>query len=120
MDYLLQSIRLAIRRLRHSPGFAAVAILTLALGIGANTTIFTAINTTVLRPLPVDHPEQLVFLNRISGSENAPTQSYPNYRDLRDRNNVLSGLMAYSFVPVSLSANGNNSMNPTSDIWPNV
>ena len=108
MDYLLQSIRLAIRRLRHSPGFAAVAILTLALGIGANTTIFTAINTTVLRPLPVDHPEQLVFLNRISGSENAPTQSYPNYRDLRDRNNVLSGLMAYSFVPVSLSANGNN------------
>jgi len=108
MDYLLLSIRLAFRRLRRSPGFAAVAILTLALGIGANTTIFTAINTTVLRPLPVDHPEQLVFINRVNRGESEPTQSFPDYRDLRDRNTVLSGLAAYNFVPVSLSHQGNN------------
>jgi predicted permease len=113
MDYLLQSIRLAFRRLRHSPGFAAVAIVTLALGIGANTTIFTLINTAVLRPLPVDHPEQLVFLNRVdAGAVGLPAQSYPDYRDLRDRNTVLSGLMAYSFTPVSLSAD-----NTTHRVW---
>lgn len=108
MDYLTQSIRLAFRRLRRSPGFTAVAVLTLALGIGANTSTFTAINTAVFRPLPVDHPEQLVFLNN-GIVHSVPTQSFPNYRDFRDRNTVLSGLMAYGFAPASLSSNGNNS-----------
>jgi hypothetical protein len=105
MDYLLQDFRLAFRRLRQSPGFAFAAILTLALGIGANTTTFTALNKLILRPLPVDRPQELVFLNTRSGGG---SYSYPTYKDLRDRTRSLAGLIAYRIAPVSLSQNGNN------------
>ena len=104
MDHLLQDSRLAFRRLRQSPGFAAAAIATLALGIGANTTTFSAINKLILRPLPVERPGQLVFLNTATGSN----QSYPGYKDFRDRNRSLSGLVAYRPAPVAMSQNGNN------------
>ena len=101
-----QDLRYALRQLRKSPGFTVAAILTLALGIGANSTVFTVINTAFLRPLPVDKPQQLVFLNR----GEAPNLSYPDYRDFRDRNDVFNGLIACRFVPVSVSiASGNNS-----------
>jgi hypothetical protein len=63
MDRLKQDLIVTLRRLRSSPGFAIAAIVTLALGIGANTTIFTAVNTVVFRSLPVDHPEQLFSVN---------------------------------------------------------
>jgi len=98
MEYLLQDFRLAFRRLKQSPGFAAAAILTLALGVGANTTTFSAINRLVLRPLPVERPQELVFLNRTK----APNQSYLNYKDFRDRNRSLAGLIGYRVAPVAL------------------
>jgi predicted permease len=84
--------------------------MTLALGIGANTAIFSLVNTALLRPLPVDQPEQLVSLNHVSlnGEQNFPTLSFPNYRDLRDRNDQLAGLMAYRMTAVSLSNSGVN------------
>jgi predicted permease len=104
MDLVLQDTRLAFRRLRQSPGFAVAAILTLALGIGANTTTFSAINKLILRPLPVERPQELVFLNTRNGSN----QSYPNYKDFRDRTRTLSGLAAYRIAPVAISQNGNN------------
>ena len=104
MDYLLQDFRLAFRRLKQSPGFSAAAILTLALGVGANTTTFSAINRLILRPLPVERPQELVFLNRIQ----APNQSYPNYKDFRDRNRSLSGLIGIRVAPVAMSHNGSN------------
>src|SRR5258708_14555182 len=106
MARLLLDLRLARRRLRQNPGFSAVAVLTLALGIGANTAIFSAINAILLRPLPVAESSRLVTLNARMGGNTFPSFSYLNYRDLRDRNTVLSGLAAYDIVPVSLGLPG--------------
>jgi predicted permease len=108
MDRLKQDIRLAFRRLRQNPTFSAAAVLTLALGIGANTAIFSIVNAALLRGLPVAHASEIVSLNQNMGGNTVPTLSYPNYRDIRDRNNVLSGLMAYRFLPASLGLPGNN------------
>jgi predicted permease len=104
MPFLRQDIKFAIRRLRKSPGFTAIAILTLALAIGANTTVFSVVNALLLRPLPVERPQELVFLSRKT-SEN---QSYPNYLDFRDRTRTLSGLVAMRIAVVALNHGGEN------------
>ena len=108
MDRFRQDLRLAFRRLRQNPVFSAVAVLTLALGIGANTAIFSIINAALLRPLPVARASEIVAVNETMGRNNFPTLSYPNYRDVRDRNTVLAGLVAYRFLPASLGLPGNN------------
>jgi macrolide transport system ATP-binding/permease protein len=110
METLMQDLRVSLRRLRKTPGFTLIAVLSLALGIGANTAIFSLVNTMFLRPLPVEKPEQLVSLNSVSlnGERNFPTFSIPNYRDIRDRNDVLAGLASYRIAPISLSNNGVN------------
>src|SRR5579864_350790 len=105
MDYLLQDFRLAFRRLKQSPGFAFAAIITLTLGIGANTVTFSAINKLLLHPLPVERPEELVSLNSNRAGAN---QSYPNYKDLRDRNQSLAGLIGIRVAPVNMSQSNNN------------
>ena len=105
-----QHIRLASRQLRKSPGFTLAAIVSLALGIGANTAIFTLLDQVLLRPLPVSHPEQLVLLNwhgphyavNISGD----SLSYPAYRDFRDRNQAFNGVICRFPVPLSLAYPG--------------
>jgi predicted permease len=103
METLLQDLRYALRMLRRNPGFTAVAVLSLALGIGANALVFSVINALLLRPLPVDRPDQLVFLETKSGI----TQSFPNYRDLRDRNEAFSGTVGYRLAPMEMeSASG--------------
>jgi len=108
MGTFLQDLRYGSRMLLKRPGLSSIAIITLALGIGANTAIFSLVNTVLLRPLPIDRPEQLVSLNSDSPGSNVPTLSYPNYRDFRDRNDVLAGLLCYRFSPISLSNNGVN------------
>jgi predicted permease len=107
IETLIKDFRYGLRRLALSPGFTFVAVLSLALGIGANTAIFSLVNTALLRPLPVERPEQIVSLANGAGSRGFPAFSYPNYRDLRDRSGeVFDGLYAYRFAPLSVSHNG--------------
>jgi predicted permease len=101
MKGLLQDLRYALRQLRKSPGFATVAILTLALGIGANAAIFTVVNALLLKTLPVKVPQQLVVVGdpalpntTSNGTPRTDVFSYPLYKELRDRNSVFSGLCA--------------------------
>jgi predicted permease len=103
METFLRDIRYGARSLRKSPGFTAVAVLTLALGIGANTAIFSFVNAVLLRPLPVAEPERLVYV--FGGSRTSPynVSSYPDYLDYRDGNHVFSDLAAYSSIDLSLS-----------------
>ena len=99
MRILLQDLRYALRTLGKAPGFAVVAVLTLALGIGANAAVFSVVNALILRPLPVEQPSELVFLEN---AHYGPSQSFPNYRDLRDRNQTFSGLVGYRMAPMEL------------------
>lgn len=105
---LSRDFRYAVRQLVKTPGFAIVAIATLALGIGANSAIFSLVNTALLRPLPIANPDELVALDNIIAGRSFTLFSYPNYRDLRDRNDAFSGLIAYRFTPLSLSHDGIN------------
>src|SRR5947209_17784895 len=94
---VMRDVVYAIRSFRKAPVFSAVAVLSLALGIGANTAIFTLIDQLILRLLPVQHPEQIVILagrGRHYGANNGRNAtSYPMYQDLRDRNQVFSAMM---------------------------
>ena len=103
---LRHNLTFAFRRLRSSPGFTGAAILTLALGIGANTTIFSLVNAVVFRPFGVERQNELVSMNMRTSKAQFPTLSYLDYKDYRDRNTVLSGLAMYRFVAVSLSRGG--------------
>src|SRR6187455_18082 len=100
-------VRLAIRSLSRSPLFATVAILSLALGIGANTAIFTLIDQIVLRKLPVTHPEQLVMLYQQgahNGSNMGPRMhSYPIYQDFQQRAEPLAEVLCRRLLPASVS-----------------
>ena len=97
-----QDLRYGLRMLVKNPGFTLIAVLTLALGIGANTAIFTLLDKVLIRPLPVEQPHQLItFVEDASGAPGI--FSYPIYADLRDRNDVLSGVIAYEQRPFSLS-----------------
>ena len=108
MDSLLKDIRYAIRGLAKRRGFVAVAVTTLALGIGANTAIFSLVNTVLLRSLPVEKPEEIVSVAVRGKDDTMQAFSHPNYVDFRDQNQVLSGLLVYRFVPLSMSRSGNN------------
>ena len=107
---LRHNLTFAFRRLRLSPGFTAAAILTLALGIGANTTVFSLVNAVVFRPFGVEHQNELVSFNLHTSKAEFPTISYPDYKDYRDRNTVLSGLAMYRPIPMNMSRTGNGNV----------
>jgi predicted permease len=109
METLLQDVRFALRSLLRRPGFATVVVLSLALGIGANTTIFSLLNALLLRPLSVEQPERLAELYTIGSPANQYLSvSYPDYTYYRDNNEVFSGLAAHGLSQLSLSSNNQN------------
>jgi putative ABC transport system permease protein len=110
MQNVIEDVRYGLRLLRKSPAFTTVAVLTVALCVGANTAIYTLLDQALLRRLPVREPNKLVLL-RLSGSDTGSTHarsepnlvfSYPIYRDLRDRNSVFSGVIATSWAQVGV------------------
>ncbi len=107
MERLWKDLQFALRTFRRSPAFTAAAVLSLALGIGVNTAIFTLINTLFLNPLPVDRASELVAVYTVDAKNSSPfgdlnQVSFPNYKDFRDTSTVFTGLAAYSFPnPVS-------------------
>ncbi|HSF16271.1 MAG TPA: ABC transporter permease [Vicinamibacteria bacterium] len=109
MERLRTDLVYAFRTFAKNPGFASAAVLSLALGIGANTTIFSLINALFLNPLPVKRPGELVALQTVDEKNpGASTVSYPNYKDFRDRNEVFRGLAAYSFPNLVSMLAGND------------
>jgi MacB-like periplasmic core domain len=92
MNQLLQDIRYALRMLAKSPGFAAIAILTLALGIGANTALFSVVNGVLLNPLPYPQPEQLITLHESKPNFNTGSIAYPNFLDWKKDDHTLSSV----------------------------
>ena len=111
MDNFVQDIRYAARGLRKAPAFTIVALLTLALGIGVNSAIFSVVNAILFRPLPVERPEQLVDIyGRESNSSAHETSSYPNYLAYRAQTTTLSSLIAYSNFFAHLSIDGSSDL----------
>jgi predicted permease len=107
LDNLFQDIRFGLRLLRKSPLFTATAALSLAIGIGANTTIFSIVNALLFRPLPgLAAPERLVDLGRTDRGEGFDTVSYPYYRAVRERATTLEGVYALDLEPVPISLGG--------------
>jgi predicted permease len=105
MQTLWQDLRFAVRMLKKNPGFTAVAMLTLAVAIGANAVVFAVMNGLLLRALNVPQPESLYTLEH--GSDKDSGESYPDYLDLRDRNRSFDSLIAYNIGQASLDT-GNN------------
>src|ERR1017187_9098074 len=108
MGSLLQDIRFAIRQLRRSLGFTVTAVLTLALAVGAASAVFSVIYAVLIRPLPYDHPEKIVYLDSYALEGYQQPTSYPEYLDWRRENHVFSALAGFSagFLPGSSNLEG--------------
>lgn len=103
MNTFLQDLRFGIRTLAKNPGFATVAILTLALGIGASTAIFSVVDAVLLRPLPYPNPQRIVTVWEQEANGHRTRLADPNFRDFRSQNDTLAGLATFSSGPDSVS-----------------
>src|SRR5437763_1370373 len=114
MGSVMQDVKYGWRMLAKSPGFTFIAVLTLALGIGANTAIFSLTDQILLRTLPIVHPEELVLLRSpgpapghvSTDGDDAASFSFPTYKDLREQANAFNGLIARYSVSLNVAARG--------------
>jgi len=105
LETLAQDLRYALRTLRKNPGFTAVAVLTLALGIGANTAIFSVVDAVLLRPLPFKEPERLVMIWKSNPQRGIPYMfaSPPEFADWREQNRAFEGISAFTLADLNLA-----------------
>src|SRR5690606_24925699 len=103
-EIMIQEMRLAVRTLLRTPGFTVVAVLTLALGIGASTAIFSVVEGVLLRPLPYPEPERIVRVFQVNDEGGRTPFSHPNLEDVRARNRSFTGLAQYAagVMPVTV------------------
>jgi hypothetical protein len=108
MNSIWQDLRYAMRMLAKQPGFTFVAVITLALGIGANTAIFSVVDAVLLRPVPYPEADRLVFLWTTKNSRGVSQSgsSLPDYREWRDRSRSFEGLAGFYYGDFNLSSEG--------------
>src|SRR5437667_6750647 len=119
---MLTDCSYAFRMLAKAPAFTAIAILTLALGIGANSAIFSVIDTVLLRPLPFSKPNQLIAVwSKVTAESDKETGSFPDYADIRDQSQTLDALFVYTRASTVLGTGNESSalqgLAVTSDIF---
>ena len=121
MHSIVQDIRFTLRKLIKSPGFAVVSVLTLALGIGANTAIFTVVNASLLRALPYRNESRLVHLQETRTAEGIAQfeLSYPDFLDLRERAHSFEALGGYSGTPATYTSKDGSEVLPVSVVSAN-
>jgi predicted permease len=121
-ETFIQDIRYGLRQLCRNPGFTAVAVLTLALGIGANTAIFSVVNGVLLNPMPFPEPDQLIALHASKPNFEQGSISYPNFLDWQKQNHSFSAIAAYRSISMSMTGSGEperiNAEFITSDFFP--
>ena len=116
MEKLFQDLRFGVRMLAKNRAVSAVAVLTLSLGIGVNTAIFSGVNAFLMRPLPVPEPERLIRPSELTEDRGSSDElSYPDYVDYRDQMNTVEGIAAEDLVQAALDAEGTNDV-----IWGQV
>ncbi len=121
MSSLLQDVRYALRMLAKTPTFTAVAVLTLALGIGANTAIFTVANSVLLRPLPFSHPERLLYVSAAEAAQRSSLSpmSWLRFTTIRDQSHSFSGFAAFTNETFNLSGRGDPVQLPSARVSAN-
>src|SRR5436190_9482296 len=116
MTTFIQDLRFGVRLLLKTPGMTIVAVLALALGIGANTAIFSGVSAFLFRPLPVPEPDQLVRTFEVADDRGISDDlSYPDFVDYRDQNMVFEGIVAETIIQAAISAQNQNDV-----IWGQV
>jgi putative ABC transport system permease protein len=115
VESVAQDTQYAVRTLRSAPGFTTVAVLTLALGIGANATIFSLIDALLLRQLPVRDPDQLIALTRIQGGQSGESFSYPQVSDLAQQDDLFAGVCG--FAPDTFHIGAPDALETTAGAW---
>src|SRR5579863_2643394 len=113
MESLMQDLRYAVRVLLKSPGFVLIAVLTLALGIGANSALFSVVNGVLLRPLPYPRPNELVIVSEKTANFDNSSISYPNFQDWQRSNSSFASLVAYRSDDFSITGSGERSEEQT-------